>query len=130
MTRAEKNKVSAKVEFGLMYNTAIPVQNDEELEFIVEYLLSVLKTSKLCPDSVTAKEVLDEASKYNESGMRTTHVSVFCIESDVTLTFVRGRIDYEDGVCLAYVVNLNCLYFSELGYATYQKTPMGYKRIF
>lgn len=129
MTKKEQNEIAGKIEFGLTYSTAIPVQNDEELKYVVDYILNVLKVSKLCSESITTQEVLDEAGKYNESNMRTTYVSVSVIESDVHLNFVRGRIDHEDGVCLAYVVNLGCMYFSELGYITFEKTHMGYRRV-
>lgn len=124
---SEKNALRAKAEIAMMGRTQF-FSNDDEVFFVVDYIIGTLHASHIFDTEVTATKVLESAYRYCDRKKQISSVVVNIILGEmicITLPMSSRLVSpagnmLRDGV-LTYVYNLTAPECSELGYSYFEK---------
>lgn len=131
LINATKNMLRGQAEFSMMTRTAIRIHNQEQLEFVLDYVLGVLRKSLKEEFKVSGKRIIEKCNEYNSEGTPVSYLSIDSTEFGLLFTLVRDEendILSENGT-LAYVYNVDNPQCSELGYVLYQSVQGLIKRV-
>lgn len=111
----------------------VDVISNEQLKFMVDYILYLLKEEQnVAHDLDSAETILEAVNKYNSNNVPVSHLTVNFTEFGILLTFVRDEemktLTQESGV-LSYVYNLTHPECSELGYTYFRDEDSLVRRI-
>lgn len=134
LINATKNMLRGQAEFSMMTRAAMRIHNEEQLEFVLDYVLGVLRPNKedkartaLGLNRVTGKDIIAKCNEYNSEGTPVSYLSIDPTRFGLLFTLVRDEendILNEHGT-LAYVYNVDAPDCSELGYVFYTDAQQG-----
>ena len=131
LINATKNMLRGQAEFSMMTRAAMRIHNEEQLEFVLDYVLGVLRKSLKEEFRVSGKHIIEKCNEYNSEGTPVSYLSIDSTEFGLLFTLVRDEendILNEHGT-LAYVYNVDNPQCSELGYVLYQSVQGLIKRV-
>lgn len=132
LINATKNMLRGQAEFSMMTRAAMRIHNEEQLEFVLDYVLGVLRKSlKEEEFEVSGKHIIEKCNEYNSEGTPVSYLSIDSTEFGLLFTLVRDEendILSKNGT-LAYVYNVDHPQCSELGYVFYRSYQGLIKRV-